>query len=583
MNFNVKFWNIKTKGKLYKSSNELHNKTKYLKASILAILFGIVISMIVILCNGVNPFLFFWKSIEVSFGVFDKTRTLQFVTCFTVAALAIAIGFKTGIFNIGVSGQMLSAGSVALIIGILYGDQIANNGAATFGVILLCILTGALLAGIAGVLKAFFNIHEVVTTIMLNWTAWYFLKWAFTTHSSIYDSGQGTSIPVQDGVLSLAAGGNEWIIPFLIAILCVLGTVFLLSRTVLGHKLKCVGQSANCSKYAGIDVKNNIIYATLISGGMAGLAGFLYYTIGLQSSISFTSDTLPTMGFDAIAVTLVSYNNPFGILATSFLWGILKDGTFVASQMPETKISREMASLVFGIILYGAAISSLFIKFTPILWYNRKLKVKNNIKYEDDLQKLKQDSLALIQEKKEMYNTKKIELKEALSKAQNNKEKHELKVEFKEYIKTYEDKLKSYRNLREKIYNDVLDDSKKRGTYGIKNVYKNKINKIYGTTLDQIILLKNDYFHKVEELKLQKQSGKIEESKFKLKITDLKLKLNDEVMKIQQTADKNVEIKIKEKTTLMLSIKEKIKNADKDEIKKIQNIDVKELQKGLVV
>lgn len=135
---------------------------------------------------------------------------------------------------------------------------------------------------------------------------------------------------------------------------------------MLGFRIKAVGKSRDASLYAGTNVKFYMIVSMAISGGLAGVLGMLYYMT--QSTVlQFTTDALPTVGFDAIAVALVAFTNGLSILPIALLWVIIKTSAMSTTQLPAFQMSKQMGQLIFGIIIYMTAISALFIYLKPIL------------------------------------------------------------------------------------------------------------------------------------------------------------------------------------------------------------------------
>ena len=361
--WNLFNWKLQQKTRDTFSSYETREKFKYIKGSVFAIVLGLIVAGIIIAAQNVNPFIYLRELFNVSFSSLFVEQTFQWLAIYIIVGLAVGLGFKSGVFNIGVSGQMLLGAG----IGIIYYRLAVGNGNVMHAgdvivVFLICLFSGAFLAGIAGALKALFNIHEVVTTIMLNWTVWYLLKFLFTRYQSLSGAGISTSASMPSD--QLAINGSSIAVPLIIAVVCLVIVAFLLSKTVFGYKLKAVGSSPNAAKYAGFNVKAKIVESMLISGGLAGVASFVN-VLTLNPNISFTVDNLPAIGYDAIAISLVAFNNPIGIFFTSFLWGILQSGGAGTASL--FNMSNQTSSLIFGIIVYFAAISVLFINYYPIL------------------------------------------------------------------------------------------------------------------------------------------------------------------------------------------------------------------------
>ncbi|AVP49077.1 ABC transporter permease [Williamsoniiplasma luminosum] len=363
--FNNKKWFVTSKFKDTVTSKEFKSKGKYLKGSIFAIIVGFVVAGVLIGILNVNPFDYFFKMFQVAFDELYLTQTFNWIAVYIVGGVAMAIGFKSGVFNIGASGQILTATSMSTIVlfSIVPKNTTEINGQTIFLLFLVSVFSGAFMAFIAGMLKALFNMHEVVTTILLNWVAWYFFKWIFTYgYPDEFGGGlAGSSQHIPDGLLSI--GGNEIIAPLLIAMGVVVIAAIVLAKTTFGFKLKAVGSAPEAAKYSGINVKQKIVLAMTISGGIAGIAGFISMCT-LNPNTYFGNDNLPTLGFDVIAISLVAFNNPVGLIFVGALWGVIQNAGAPISSL--YGIPTQIAGLVSGIIIYLAAISAVFIMFNPV-------------------------------------------------------------------------------------------------------------------------------------------------------------------------------------------------------------------------
>ena len=335
-----------------------------------AILLSLITASVVILMLGKNPLSAFLNLLQGS-GIAQKpsyaghksmlTDFMSLLDCMTpmlFAALAVAVALKAGLFNIGVSGQMLAAGFVSTV---LVGYSSMSGIAARPLVLLIGLITGAAVGVLIGALKHWFNINEVVTSIMLNYIIMYVVSFFINNHYIDPVSRQSKNI-VNTSRLTLAdvkAGDLVMNIPLGIVLAVVMAFVikFFLDRTRFGYEMKTVGTNKDAAKYAGIDVGKNIILAMLISGALAGLAGVTYY-MGYYTSIK--PRVLASVGFDAIAVSLLGNSNPIGIIFSSFLITIIDKGSTYMSSMQG--IRREIASVITGLILLFNA-CGMYIKY----------------------------------------------------------------------------------------------------------------------------------------------------------------------------------------------------------------------------
>lgn len=267
------------------------------------------------------------------------------------AALAVAVASKTGLFNIGISGQMLFAGFLATII-VGYSDLPAVVALPL--VVLIGIIAGAMIGGIIGFLKYKFNINEVVSSIMLNYIIQYVVS--FFINMYYVDPVSRQSAYIHDTarltITGVEAFGVRMDIP-LAMILVIPAIIFvkvLFDSTKAGYEMKTVGLSRHAAQYAGMKVGRNMVLSMLISGALAGVAGVAYY-LGYFASIQ--PGVLTSVGFDSIAVSILGNYNPVGIFFSSFLISIVSKGSTYMSSAAD--IPQEIASIITGLILVVSA------------------------------------------------------------------------------------------------------------------------------------------------------------------------------------------------------------------------------------
>lgn len=340
-----------------------NEKWQSVSIPVFAILLSLVAAALVILMLGRNPLSAFLNLLQGS-GIAPKPSyaghksiltdfmsLLDDMTPMLFAALAVAVALKTGLFNIGVSGQMLAAGFVATIV---VGYSQLGGAAAKPLVLVIGLLTGAAVGALIGLLKHWFNINEVVSSIMFNYIIMYIVSF-FISNNCIDPVSRQSKDILEAARLTLAdvkSGDLTMNIPLgiVLAVLSAFFIKFLLDRTRIGYEMKTVGTNKNAARYAGIQPGSNIIRSMTISGALAGLAGVMYY-LGYFTSIK--PRVLTSVGFDAIAVSLLGNANPVGIIFSSFLITIIDKGSVYMSSMQG--IRREIASLITGLILLFSA------------------------------------------------------------------------------------------------------------------------------------------------------------------------------------------------------------------------------------
>lgn len=345
------------------------NRYKSLFTALAATVLGLLAGAIFMALSGSNPLTGFYYLFRG--GLMNMERignTLASATTLIFTGLAVAFSFKTGLFNIGASGQMLMGGLAATAIGL----SVQMPRIVLLPVIVLAAATaGALWAAIPGFLKARFNVHEVVATIMMNWIAYWTVYYTIPAYfKGAFLETESRRIP------ALASFRVEWLtnifrgsyinLGVFLALAGVVVIAIILDKTTLGFELKAVGFNRHAAEYAGIHVPRNILVSLGISGALAGLAGGTYY---LGYAVNMQIGVLPAAGFDGIAVALLGANSPWGVLASSIFFGILHSGKGFMNAM--TKVPPEIGDTIIAIIIYFAATGVLFTRLWESLTRKR--------------------------------------------------------------------------------------------------------------------------------------------------------------------------------------------------------------------
>ena len=345
-------------------ARRLTGKYASLWVSMLAVLLTLVTASLLLLAMGKDPLTAF-RSFLQGCGMITKEKYgggsgmlpdlldfLNYLAPLILASLAFIAGFKAGLFNIGISGQMLLSGFVATI---LVGYNKALPAAVSRPLVLLTgLIVGGLAGALIGYLKYRFNIHEVVSTIMLNYIISYVTGF-FINNYYVDMMTRNSRVCVPDARLTLTnvmIGGLKCKIPLalILAIAVALLVSFLFRRTVTGFEIKAVGQNRRCSEYSGIRVSRTILLSMGLSGALAGLAGVSYY-LGYTNAI--IPKTLPGMGYDAISVALLGSGSPVGSLFAAAVVSIFQQGANFMSA--SVGVAKEIASLITGILLLFAS------------------------------------------------------------------------------------------------------------------------------------------------------------------------------------------------------------------------------------
>jgi general nucleoside transport system permease protein len=324
--------------------------------SLISIILGLIAGGLLMLFIGASPIEGYTYLFQGALKNISRIGdTLATATPLVFTGLAVAFAFRTGLFNIGAAGQMLIGGLCATAVGLTFD---LSRPILLLAMIVAGILGGGLWAFIPGYFKARFNVHEVVSTIMMNWIAYWtvyytvpaYFKGGTETESKLISETASLKTPV----LSEMFQGSYINLGIFLAIIAVIIIAFIINKTTLGFELKAVGFNRHAAEYAGMKVNRNIILSMLISGALAGLGGVALYT-GNASSIQI--GILPSQGYDGIAVALLGANSPVGVFFAALLFGILYSGTGFMNAMIE--IPPELANTIIAIIIYFAATSVL--------------------------------------------------------------------------------------------------------------------------------------------------------------------------------------------------------------------------------
>lgn len=366
----------------YKILREKEGYKKFI-ASLLAILFGLLIGIILILFNKPGQALTgIWRLVRGPlnnpFGFWSGIGQLLYrSTPLIFTGLAVAFAFKTGVFNIGASGQYMVGLFAAAIVGIL-GDGL---GFMQWPVAVLCgALAGAIWGMIPGMFKAYFNVNVVITGIMFNYIGLFFINGMLDgpLKSKMVNQAQNRTIAMDQNArtpyffldkIFPYSGADFGII---LAIIAVIVIYFILNKTVFGRELKSVGYNHHAAKYAGIAEKKAIILSMTISGLLAGVGGALFIlapsVFNLGNTYAVESVVL-SAGFDGIPIALLGNSNPIGVLFSAFFISYIKQSDLALQSIG---ISSEMVNMIVAIILYFSAFSLIVSQYVAKILKKRK-------------------------------------------------------------------------------------------------------------------------------------------------------------------------------------------------------------------
>lgn len=332
---------------------------------LLATLAALGIGAIMLQLLGANPVVAYGELLKGAFGSTNAIAdTIVKATPLLLVALGICIAFRGGVINIGGEGQLVVGAIFATLLGLWFPEAPALIlvPAALFA----GFLGGALWGGLAGVLKAYYNVNEILSTIMLNIIAVQGMN--YLLRGPLIDPAQleqNTSRIPQTARLVKDFDLPRWIptrlhLGALIAVVLAVLVFVLLWRTTVGYRIRAVGLNRDASRYAGMNVKRNIVLALLLSGAFAGLAGAVQvygvhhrmFTDG--SAAGFTGSA----GFNGIVVALFGKLHPLGAIPASFIFGALLVGA--NSLQRAMQVPAALITALNGLVVVFVVSSDIF-------------------------------------------------------------------------------------------------------------------------------------------------------------------------------------------------------------------------------
>lgn len=343
-----------------------------LLASLICIALGLLIGYIVLLI--INPagaggaivaimknFLYY-PSPKAALKYLGSTlvKTAPLLMC----SLSVLFAYKVGLFNIGAAGQYVAGAGASLFCAL--GLKLP-----WYVCVLAAVVAAALVGGISGMLKAYCNVNEVISCIMLNWIGLYTVnmllsrvKDAASPYTVSLNTGNPNALIPSAGLSGFFANNQYVTIAIPLAVVMAVLVWVLLEKTKFGYELKATGMNKQAAKYCGMHEKSNIILTMMIAGGLAGMGAAFFFLTGMEQWM-VQQTSVPAMGFNGIAAAFLGGLNPIGTIFSSyFIQHITSGGSYVDKTMYCTQISDFISAII--IYLCGFA---FFFK----LWLNRML------------------------------------------------------------------------------------------------------------------------------------------------------------------------------------------------------------------
>ena len=354
----------------------LRNKgVQSLLASLLCIIIGLIIGYLVLL--AINPAgaweailtivknFFYYPSGPARMKYLGSTlvKTAPLLMC----SLSVLFAYKVGLFNIGAAGQYVVGAGASLYCAL--GLQMP-----WFVCLIAGILAGAVLGGISGALKAYRNVNEVISCIMLNWISLYVVnallsnvKESASPYTMTLSSTNPSAIIPSLGLGEFFANNQYVTIAIPMTVVVAILIWVLLEKTKLGYELRATGCNKFAAKYCGMQEKRNIILTMVIAGGLAGFGAGAFFLTGFEQW-QCTQSSVPAMGFNGIAAAFLGGLNPIGAIFSSyFIQHITNGGAYVDKTMYSAQISDLISSLI--IYLCGFV---FFFKIALTAWLDRR-------------------------------------------------------------------------------------------------------------------------------------------------------------------------------------------------------------------
>lgn len=354
-----------------------------LVSSVFAIVIGLIFGFVILLLSNPSQALPGFGTIltgALTHGLKGIGQVFYYATPIILTGLSVGFAFKTGLFNIGAPGQFIVGAFGAVFVGIMWTSL---GGVHWIVALLAAILMGALWGAVPGILKAVFNVNEVIASIMMNYVGLYIVNYTTKTYTLLFNNLRNESNNVAATAqipkmgLDKIFSGSSLNGGIIIAVAVVIIINIILNKTTFGYELKAVGYNKDASKYAGINERKSIILSMMIAGAISGLAGGLLYLAGTGKHIEIV-DVLGSEGYTGISVALLGLSNPISVMVAGIFIAYLTTGGFYL-QLYE--FSTEIIDIIVAVIIYFSAFA-LMVKMmiTRYNVYKSELQVKKEEK-----------------------------------------------------------------------------------------------------------------------------------------------------------------------------------------------------------
>lgn len=321
------------------------NVRKVLMGPAGAVIIALALAAVAMLIAGVSPVDGFSALFTGALGGRSQiAETLVQTTALLFPALGVCLAFRAGLFNIGAEGQLLIGGLFAGAV----GSQVAMPGIVAFFVLLLCGAAGGGIWGaIAGVMRAKFAANEIISTLMLNFVAFFLASYLVVgpLRSPLASGAETAPLPASNWLPALIPD-TRLSVALLVALAVSLALHFVFTQTVFGYDLRAAGDAPEAARRNGVDMGRMNVLALALSGAIAGLGGATIVTGVLHR---FNTSLSPGYGYTAIAVALVGDLNPLWICLAAFGFGILESGGL--AMQASAQVPKDAIRVIEGLII----------------------------------------------------------------------------------------------------------------------------------------------------------------------------------------------------------------------------------------
>ena len=331
--------------------------TKTVVTSLWCALTGLILGFFILLCINAKEATYGMTSVLGNFLIFSSPQdklnyfgqTLAKTAPLIAMSLSILVSYKAGLFNLGGSGQY----SMAVIIIAFLG--IGANMPWWF-VMIVAMIAAALWSMISGALKAFFDVNEVISGIMLNWIALYIANGVLSSSSLVWDASHSETKTIETssnayipsiGLNYLFSGNSIVGLGMILIIIIAVLILIMFKKTTIGYELKATGLNKDAAGYAGINKVKTILIATAIAGALACLSASLNIQNGFTAWK--LSSIPPEIGFQGISAAFLGGLHPIGVIFASYFITHITDG---GSMITDLGFSPEVASIMTSVIIY---------------------------------------------------------------------------------------------------------------------------------------------------------------------------------------------------------------------------------------